>query len=75
MTIIKLNIDKLKEIAHSIRREKRDAEFLYWDRKATIPNEQESAEIERQKIRDKYAEVQVQIDAASTPEELKPFLS
>ena len=45
-------------------------EFKPWDVKATIPSEQVAAEAERQKIRDKYATLQEQMDAAQTAEEL-----
>lgn len=37
-------------------------EFKPWDVKATIPSEQVAAEAERQKIRDKYAAMQDQIE-------------
>ena len=49
-------------------------EFKPWDVKATIPSEQVAAEAERQKIRDKYAAMQDQIDAAQTAEELKALI-
>ena len=68
--MIKINLDKAREIAHDKRRAARAEEFKPWDVKATIPSEQVAAEAERQKIRDKYAAMQDQIDAAQTAEEL-----
>ena len=68
--MITINIDKAKDIAHDIRRAARAEEFKHLDVKATIPSEQVAAEAERQKIRDKYAAMQDQIDAAQTSEEL-----
>lgn len=68
--MITINIDKAKAIAHDIRRAARAEEFKPLDVKATIPSEQVAAEAERQKIRDKYAAMQDQVDAAQTAEEL-----
>lgn len=69
--MIRINIDKAKQIAHEKRRESRTAEFAPWDVKATIPTEAEAAELERQKIRDKYAAKQAAIEAATTVDEIK----
>jgi len=69
--MISINIDKAKTIAHDMRREKRAAEFVPLDVKATIPNEAVAAEIARQAIRDKYAAIQQDIDAAPGLNELK----
>jgi hypothetical protein len=71
---MKINMNKAKEIAHEHRRAARAEEFKPWDVKATIPAEQASAEAERQKIRDKYAALQAEMDAATTIEELKALL-
>ena len=68
--MIVINLDKAKNIAHDIRREKRSEEFKPLDIKATIPSQAAAAEAERQKIRDKYATLQEQMDAAQTVEEL-----
>jgi predicted nucleic acid-binding Zn-ribbon protein len=59
-----VNMTKAKDIAHEKRRAARSQEFAPWDIKATIPSEKDEAEAERQKIRDRYAEMQNQIDAA-----------
>lgn len=72
--MIKIDINKAKEIAHEVRRAARAEEFKPFDLKATIPAEAEQAEAERQAIREKYAEIQNQIDAAATPEEIKAAL-
>ena len=69
--MITINIDKAKDIAHTMRRAARAAEFAPLDVKATIPSEAAAAEAARQFIRDKYASVQTAIDAATTPEAIK----
>lgn len=69
--MITINIDKAKDIAHNMRRAARAAEFAPLDVKATIASEAAAAEAARQFIRDKYANVQTAIDAATTPEAIK----
>jgi hypothetical protein len=69
--MITINIDKAKNIVHVIRRAARAAEFAPLDVKATIPSEAEAAEAARQAIREKYAVIQTDIDAASSLAELK----
>jgi hypothetical protein len=69
--MITVNIDKAKTIVHDIRRAKRTAEFAPLDIKATIPSEAVAAEAARQAIRDKYAAIQTNIDAAPGITELK----
>ena len=69
--MITIDINKAKEIAHSKRRGARAVEFAPLDIQATIPSLATQAEAERQVIRDKYAAIQTQIDAANTVEELK----
>lgn len=66
-----INIDKAKTIVHDIRRAKRTAEFAPLDIKATIPSEAVAAEAARQAVREKYAAVQDDIDAAPGVPELK----
>ena len=70
-----LLIEKAKNIAHARRREMRDVEMKPLDIEATIPDKAAHAEAERQIIRDKYAQMQIAIDAATTPEQLKSVLS
>ena len=72
--MIKINLDKAKGIAHEKRRAARSAEFAPLDIKATIPSEAQAAEAARQAIREKYATMQAQMDAAQTPEHLKALL-
>lgn len=72
--MIVINLDKAKAIGHNIRREERAKEFAPLDIKATIPSEAAAAEAARQAIRDKYAVIQSEIDAAQTPEEIKAAL-
>lgn len=68
--MIAINIDKAKAIAHDKRRAARAAEFAPLDIKATIPSEAAAAEAARQFIRDKYADIQIAIDAAPGVPEL-----
>lgn len=75
---IEHNIEKAKNIQHDRRREARTKELEPLDLQVNIniANPAKLAEIEkdRQSIRDKYAEIQVAIDAAGTVEELKAAL-
>ena len=68
---ILIDISKAKNIAHDARRAARSAEFAPLDIKATIPSEAVAAEAARQAVRDKYAAMQAEIDAASTVDEIK----
>jgi hypothetical protein len=74
--MITVNINKAKEIGHSIRRDKRAEEFKPFDDAIAkqIPGQVDGAEQARQAIREKYAVIQSQIDAASTAEEIKSSL-
>lgn len=72
--MITINLNKAKDIAHDIRRAKREEEFAPLDAvimKQIPGNDAAEAEAARQAIRDKYAAMQVEINAASTPEEIK----
>ena len=68
--MITINIDKAKAISHDKRRDARAKEFAPLDIKATIPSEAAQAEADRQAIREKYAVIQEQIDAAQDVETL-----
>ena len=75
--MIKINLDKAKEMAHGWRRAAREKEFEPLDSiiAKQIPGKSaQEAEAERQKIRNKYTNMQVDIDAAKTPEEIKSAL-
>jgi hypothetical protein len=75
--MIKVNIDKAKAIAHDARRAARAKEFEPFDAvimKQIPGNDAAVAEAERQKIREKYAALQAQMDAAQTPEQLKALM-
>lgn len=70
---ITINIDKAREIAHSIRRQKRAAEFAPLDEiiMKQIPGTDFAAiEAKRETVRQKYADMQIAIDAAETVEDL-----
>jgi len=72
--MITVNMSKAKAIGHDIRREERAKEFAPYDIEATIPAKAAEAEAARQKIREKYALIQTEIDAATTPDEIKAAL-
>ena len=73
--MIKINISKAKEITHNVRRDARTKEFQPLDIQATIPSMAVEAEAKRQTIREKYAELQTQIDNAQNADELKIIYS
>lgn len=75
--MIRVNMDKAKAIGHEIRRAERAKEFEPLDKviAAQIPgNDFAAAEAARQAIREKYAAVQVSIDEATTPDQIKSAL-
>ncbi len=75
--MIIVNIDKAKAIGHEIRRANREKEFAPLDTvimKQIPGKDAQAAEAERQVIRDKYAAIQAEIDAAATPDEIKVAL-
>jgi hypothetical protein len=72
--MIVINIDKAKGIAHDIRRVKRAEEFAPHDEvimKQIPGNDAVEAEAARQAIRDKYAQIQADIDSAPGVNEVK----
>ena len=71
-----IDVNKAKSIGHELRRAARAEEFKPFDEAIAkqIPNAAEGAEAERQAIREKYADIQTQIDAAITPDEIKSAL-
>jgi ERCC4-type nuclease len=77
MMPIGLNLSRAKEIAHETRRKARTEEFRPHDEviMKQIPGvDQQAAEAARQEIRSRYAALQVQMNAAQTPEELKALV-
>lgn len=75
--MITINIDKAKSIAHDIRRVAREEEFKPLDAVVMkqIPGfDIASVELQRQAVRDKFAGIQTQIDAATSSEEIKAAL-
>jgi hypothetical protein len=75
--MITVNITKAKVIAHDMRRAARAVEFAPHDEviaKRITGTVEAEAEAARQAIRDKYAAVQIAIDAATTPDEIKAAL-
>jgi len=75
--MITINLDKAKAIGHDKRRALRAEEFKPYDEvimKQIPGNDAVEAEAKRQEIRDKYAVIQADIDAAQSPEEIKTAL-
>jgi len=75
--MIRVNIDKAKDIAHDKRRAARAKEFAPLDEVIAkqIPGASaQQAEAARQVIRDKYATVQTNIDAAQDVDALKAIV-
>lgn len=71
------DLDKCKALGHDMRRAKRAKEFAPHDEviMKQIPGvDAEAAEAARQEIRDKYAAIQDEIEAAATPDEIKAAL-
>jgi len=74
---VDIDLNKAKDIGHDIRRTKREAEFAPFDAiimKQIPGNSAEEAEAGRQAIRDKYAAIQTEIDAAEDPDQIKAAL-
>jgi hypothetical protein len=75
--MISIDMTKAKDIAHEKRRAARAEEFKPYDEviMKQIPGvSAQQAEASRQAIREKYATMQTQMDAAQTPEQLKTLL-
>ena len=75
--MITTNMDKAKVMGHDFRRRLREQEFAPLDAQIVkqIPGtDTQAIEAQRQAVRDKYAAIQNQIDAAATPQEIKTAL-
>jgi hypothetical protein len=71
--MISINLDRAKTISHDIRRQRRAADFEPLDTviaKQIPGTDTQAVEAQRQQIRDQYANLQTQIDAAQTVTEL-----
>ena len=76
--MIQINITKAKDIAHDVRRAKREEEFAPLDAviMKQIPGvDATEAEAGRQVVREKFAGVQTSIDAAQSADELKAIIN
>ena len=76
MSIITVDIERYRAVIHEQRRRFREEEFKPYDEiimKQIPGNDYTQVEASRQAIREKYAALQLQIDAAQTVEELKTF--
>lgn len=72
--MIKINFDKAVEIAHRIRKNKRQQEFSPLDAQMNVPSLAEQAEQQRQIIREKYDVIQTEIDEAEDIETLEKIV-
>lgn len=74
--MITVNFEKAKVKAHAIRREQRADEFRPLDQIVIkqIPVQAEAAEAARVAVREKYAVMQTQIDAAGSVDELHEII-
>ena len=76
--MIKINLEKAKQIAHERRRAAREKELKPFDEiimKQIPGNDAVQAEKNRKEIRQKYALLQQQMDAAQNVQELKTLLT
>jgi len=73
--MIKVNVEKAKQIAHDKRRAVRSEKYAPLDIEATIPTMADEAEAKRAVIRTADAQLQVKIDDAVDADELKAVLS
>ena len=75
--MITINFEKSIEVAHSIRRQKRNEEFQPFDQivSAQITGQTESAENERKKISQKHDDLQKAIDSCKSVEDVKNILN
>jgi hypothetical protein len=76
--MIVVNIDKAKAIGHDMRRAARAEEFKPHDEAIMkqIPSvDVQAVEAARQAIREKYAAMQIAIDSANSPEEIKAVIN
>jgi hypothetical protein len=73
--MIKVDINKAKEIVHTKRRYVRANLLKQLDIEATVPLLAKQAEVQRQVIRDKFAAIQTEIDNAETSDQLKGIIT
>lgn len=74
---VKVDLSKAKAIAHDMRRAARADDLAPYDKVISlqIPGaDNDAAEAKRQQIRDRYDVIQLAIDAAKTPEQIKAAL-
>jgi len=72
--MIKVNLQKAKEIVHSVRRDAREKEFAPFDEiimKQIPGKDHDAAESERASIREKYKTIQSEIENCKDESELK----
>ena len=73
--MIKVDINKAKEIVHTKRRYVRANLLNQLDIEATVPLLAKQAEVQRQAIRAKFAAIQTEIDNAETSDQLKGIIT
>ena len=75
--MIKVNLQKVKEIVHSVRRDAREKEFAPFDEiimKQIPGKDHDAAESERASIREKYKTIQSEIEDCNDESKLKEIL-
>lgn len=75
--MLKINIEKARDITHDKRRKKRAEEFAPYDEiiMKQIPGEDiKKAEAKRQEIRDKYSDIQNSINKCNNVDDLKKII-
>ena len=73
--MIKVDINKAKEIVHTKRRYVRANLLKQLDTEVTVPLLAKQAEVQRQAIRDKFAAIQTEVDNAKTSDQLKGIIT
>jgi len=74
-SVVKTDMPKAKEIAHTKRRLARDEHMAPLDIKSTIPKESVKAESDRAALRVTYDEIQRKINKSTTEAELKSHMA
>lgn len=75
---ITVDVNKAKDLTHTLRRMKREIEFKPHDEiimKQIPGKDSKDVETEREKIRQKYWVIQDEIDACNSPDELKEIIA
>ena len=72
---VEVDLESARVIAHEQRRISRDEEMKPHDLGVTIPGKEESAEVERVRLREKYAKLQTEIDSSDNVDALELLIT